>query len=123
MSDSRLLSPSLRSGLMVALGTLLVIGPVVIGLSTAAASTGLLVGAATVALGLAGTEDAGRGTIPVSSQAVFDAGLALGLLLTAVAFALADSFGDAGFFALMGLTAGVLTARTRYTLRPSQNFL
>jgi len=108
---------------MVALGTLLIIGPVVIGLSTAAASTGLVVGVVAVALGLAGSEDAGRGTLPVSSQAVFDAGLALGLLLTAVIFALANSFGEAAFFAAVGVTAGLLTARTRYMLSPSQSFL
>jgi hypothetical protein len=123
MSSSRLLSPELRSGLMVALGTLLVVGPVVIGLSTAAASFGLVVGVLTVALGLAGSENTGRGTLPVSSQAVFDAGLALGLLLAAVVFAIAGSVGEAGFFAAAGLGAGLLTARTRYTLRPSQNFL
>ena len=108
---------------MVALGTLLVIAPVVIGLSTAAASTGLLVGVLAISLGLAGTEDGGRGTLPVSSQAIFDAGLALGLLLAAVVFAIAGGLGEAAFFAAAGLLAGTLTARTRYTLKPSQNFL
>lgn len=108
---------------MVALGTLLVVGPVIIGLSTAAAATGLVVGVMAVALGLAGSEDTGRGTLPISTQAIFDAGLALGLLLAAVVFAIAGSVGDAGFFAAVGMAAGVLTARTRYTLRPSQNFL
>ena len=116
MSVSRLVSPAVRSGLVVAVGSVLLVGPVVLGLSTTAASVGLVVGALTIALGLAGSEDSGRGTLPMSAQAVYDAGLAVGLLLTAVLFGLAGDLAAASFFGLAGLATGVLTATTRYAL-------
>ena len=67
-------------------GTGLIVAPVGFGLGIAAGMTGVIVGALCVALALAGTETSGRGTIPLSAHAVYDRGLGLGLVLSAVAF-------------------------------------
>jgi hypothetical protein len=46
-----------------------------------------------VALALAGTDADSRGTLPLSAQAVYDRGLALGLMVTALIFGLAGEIG------------------------------
>jgi hypothetical protein len=50
MSLSRAFTPALRSGLVVAAGAVLIVAPPVIGLSSAAAATGLAVGVIAVAI-------------------------------------------------------------------------
>ena len=117
MSVSRTFTPALRSGLVVAIGALLIAAPLVIGLGEAAVATGLATGVIAIALGLAGTADTGRGTLPLSAQASYDAGLGLGLLLAAFAFGLAGQPASLAFFAVVGLTALAITATTRYSLR------
>jgi hypothetical protein len=64
-------------------------------------ATALAVGVVMVALALSGTEPAGRGTLPVSAQAVYDRGLAIGLMATA------------------GVATLVVTAITRYSSGPT----
>src|SRR3954469_16273645 len=88
MTVARLISPGVRSGLMVATGSALMVVPYVAGLGVAGIVTGFVVGTLAVALGLSGTDAQGRGTLPVSAHAVYDRGLALGLLLTAAIFGL-----------------------------------
>lgn len=115
MTIARLISPALRSGLLMAAGTALIGIPFAVGLDAAAIVTGLTLGVLVVALALAGTASEGRGTIPVSAQAVFDRGLAVGLLIVAVLFAFAGQL-DAGLlFAVAGLSALVVTSITRYS--------
>ena len=82
MTLARLISPSLRSGLLTLVGTWLIVAPVGLALGAAAGIFGVIVGALCVALALAGTETSGRGTIPLSAQAVYDRGLSLGLVLS-----------------------------------------
>lgn len=115
----RLISPALRSGLMTVAGTALIVAPFAFGLEVAAIVTGMIVGILMVAVGLAGTESQGRGTLPVSAQAVYDRGLALGLLLTAVIFGLAGQEDALPLFALAGLAALVVSSVTRYSSRPA----
>lgn len=115
MTLTRLISPALRSGLMVAAGTALIVAPFGLGLTVAAVVTGIGVGVLAVALGLAGTAPDGRGTLPVSAQAVFDRGLAMGLLVTGIAFGLAGQPGALYFFGAAGLAALLLSSTTRYT--------
>ena len=75
----------------------------------------MIVGALTIALGLAGTEPGARGSLPLSSQAAYDRGLALGLLVSAVLFGLFGELEALALFALAGLAALITTSVTRYS--------
>jgi hypothetical protein len=115
MSRSRLISHALRAGLLVAAGSALIAGPFLLGLDAAPLVTGVIVGALAIALGLAGTEPGTRGSLPLSTQAVYDRGLALGLILSAGIFALYGELAAMGLFAGAGLAALVMTSVTRYS--------
>jgi hypothetical protein len=119
MTLIRLISTELRSGLLLAAGVGLIVAPLMLGLSVPAIITGIAVGAVVVPLALAGTADAGRGTLPVSAQAVYDRGLALGLLLAALIFGLAGELDALILFAIAGVSALVVTSITRYSARPA----
>ena len=94
MGSQHLISHSLRPALLMLAGSALIAVPFLMGLDAAALVTGVLVGTLAIALGLAGTEPGGRGTLPLSAQAVYDRGLALGLLLSAAIFGAAGQRGD-----------------------------
>ncbi len=115
----RLISPAFRAGLLLAAGSGLMAAPLLLEVGTAAIVTGTLIGALTVALGLAGTEAEGRGTLPVSAQAVYDRGLALGLLLVAIIFGFAGETEALLVFAVAGAAALVVTSITRYSAHPT----
>jgi hypothetical protein len=117
MSSRHVISHALRAALLVAAGSALIGGPFLMGLDAAPLVTGVLIGTLAIALGLAGTEPGGRGTLPMSAQAVYDRGLALGLLLSAGIFALAGEFEAMGLFAVAGTAALVMTSVTRYSAR------
>jgi hypothetical protein len=116
MTLFRLLSPALRSGFLIGIGAILIMAPVAVGLSTAAAAFGLIVGTLTIALGLAGTEDHGRGTIPVLAQAVYDLGLAAGLLVSALVFGFTGQPWALALFAAAGVATGLIATNTKYSL-------
>jgi hypothetical protein len=120
---SRNFSPALRSGLVLGAGAVMIIAPLAFGLSPAAAATGLAVGVLTIALALAGTADSGRGTLPISTQAAYDAGLGVGLLLGALAFGIAGQLGPLVLFGAVGLVILAITSTTRNSVRPTQDFL
>jgi len=115
MTIARLISPALRSGLLMTAGTALIGVPFALGLGAAAIVTGVVIGVVIVALALAGTAPSGRGTLPVSAQAVYDRGIGVGLLLVAILFALASDTGAAILFAVAGLSALIVTSITRYS--------
>jgi hypothetical protein len=117
MGSSRVISHALRAALLVAAGSALIGVPFLMGLDAAPLVTGVLVGTLAIALGLAGTEPGGRGTLPLSAQAVYDRGLALGLLLSAGIFGIAGQLEAMGLFALAGIAALFMTAVTRYSAR------
>jgi hypothetical protein len=98
-----------------AAGTALIGVPFVVGLDAAAIVTGMTVGVFVVALALSGTATGGRGTLPVSAQAVYDRGIALGLLIVAVVFGIAGDLGALLLFATAGVTALIVTSITRYS--------
>jgi hypothetical protein len=75
----------------------------------------MAIGVMIVALALAGTAPAGRGTLPVSAQAVYDRGIAFGLLAVAVVFGIAGQTGAALLFAIAGVAALIVTSITRYS--------
>jgi hypothetical protein len=118
MTVLRLISPAARAGLLMAAGGGLIAAPFLLGLGTAAFVTGIMLGVLAIELGLAGTDSQGRGTLPLSAQAVYDRGLALGLLLVALIFGLAGEPGALLLFAVAGLLALVVTTITRYSAKP-----
>jgi len=117
MSSKHVISHALRAGLLMVAGTALIAGPFLLALDGAAIVTGVLVGTLAIALGLAGTEPGGRGTLPLSAQAVYDRGLALGLLLSAGIVAAAGQIEAMALFAAAGIAALVMTSVTRYSAR------
>ena len=119
MTISRLISPGLRSALILSAGLALISVPFMLGLEAAPVVTALAVGVRMVALALAGTEPAGRGTLPLSAQAVYDRGLALGLMAAGAIFALSGDLGATAVFATAGVATLVVTAMTRYSSRPT----
>ena len=124
VTAARLISSDTRSALVVALGAVLIAAPVMLGLSLASIAASIVIGVFVLGLGLAGTAPSGRGTIPVSTQMVFDQGLALGLLLSGLAFAFAGDGSAVLLFGLAGLVLLCITATTRYSGPPAaQDFL
>ena len=102
---------------MMAFGAALILGPVILDLGEAAMVTAIATGVIATALGIAGTAPDGRGTLPGSVQSVYDRGLALGLLLTAVVFGLSGSMAALAFFAATGVAVLLVALTTRYGLR------
>jgi hypothetical protein len=124
MTFSRLISPDTRSGFLVALGTALMLVPVAIGLSAAAMASALIIGVLAVGLGLAGTANSGRGTLPITVQRSYDQGLSLGLLVVGVLFAVIGDLSALALFAAAGLAGALITSLTRYSAGPApRNFL
>jgi hypothetical protein len=117
MTLVRLISPSLRSAALMAAGCGLLVAPFALGLEASAIVTGTGLGILMVALAVAGTDTSGRGTLPVSAQAAYDRGLALGLLLVAAIFGLAGQIGALAVFAAVGSASLIVTAVTRYSAR------
>lgn len=111
------MSHALRAGLLTVAGGALIAGPFLMGLDAAALVTGVLVGTLAIALGLAGTEPGARGALPLSAQAVYDRGLALGLVLSAGIFAVAGQLEAMALFATAGIAALLMTSVTRYSAR------
>ena len=106
---------ALRSGLLILAGTALAVLPVALDLGAAAIVTGIFVGIIATALGLAATDTTGRGTLPMTAAAVYDRGLAVGLLLAGIMFGLAGQQAALAVFAGAGLIELVLSGLTRYT--------
>jgi hypothetical protein len=115
MSRSSVIHHAVRSGLLVFAGSALIGVPFMLGLDAAPLVTGVIVGALTIGLGLAGTEPGARGSLPLSTQAAYDRGLALGLLLSAGLFALFGELEAMALFGLAGLAALIVTSVTRYS--------
>ena len=71
-----------------------------------------------MALGIAGSGSQGRGTLPVSAQAVYDRGMALGLLLVGALFGAVGDHWSLVLFGGAGLAALLVTLTTRYSGGP-----
>ena len=113
MTILRLISPGLRSALMMSAGLALIAISFGIGLGATALITAVAVGGAMVALALAGTETSGRGMLPVSAQAVYDRGIAIALMVVAAIFALSGEPAAAPVFAAAGIATLIATDATR----------
>jgi hypothetical protein len=116
MTLARLISPTLRSALLLAVGTVLLLGPALLELSAAALVTGVAVGALATALGISGTGTEGPGTLPMSAHAAYDRLLALGLLVAAVIFGLTGDRSALLFFGASGLATLLMASTTSYSV-------
>ena len=119
MTIVRLISPSVRSALIMTAGLVLITLPLMLGLSAAAVATAVPVGVLMVALALAGTDGSGRATLPLSAQAVYDRGTAIGLLAAAAIFGLSGEFDAGAIFAGAGVATVLVTTITRYSGAPA----
>jgi hypothetical protein len=115
MTGSHVIRHAIRAALLVVAGTALIGVPFLLGLDAAPIVTGVIVGALAIALGLAGTEPGSRGSLPLSTQAVYDRGLALGLIVSAGLFALFGEWEAMALFATAGVAALIMTSVTRYS--------
>ena len=100
---------------MIAAGTALFVLPFALELGSAAIVFGIAAGMFAMGLGIAGTATDGRGTIPLTAHAVYDRGLAFGLLLAGVMFGFADQKAALAIFAGAGLAQLLVSTLTRYT--------
>jgi hypothetical protein len=119
MTVVRLIPLALRSGLLMVAGAGLIAAPFALGFDAAALVTAVGIGGIMIALAVAGTDSSGRGTLPVSAQAVYDRGIAVGLLLTALLFEVASETEAALVFGIAGAAALIVTSITRYSARPA----
>jgi hypothetical protein len=104
---------------MVAAGSALIVIPSALSMSSAAIVTGIAAGILAMALGLAGTDNQGRGTLSLSAQAVYDRLLALALFSAGVVFGLAGDGPPVALFGALGLATLLVAVTTRYTARPA----
>ena len=116
----RLISFQTHSAIEILAGFALMVLPAVLGLGTAAAVTGVLVGAILMGLAVAGAgqdHSAGsRGTIPIGAHALYDRGIALGLILAALVLGIAGDRGAVLFFVGAGISLLALATSTRYSV-------
>jgi hypothetical protein len=117
MVSSRYFAHALRAAVLTTTGSVLIAAPFLMNLEAPAIVAGVLVGAMAIALGLAGTEPGARGSLPLSAQAVYDRGLALGLLVAGGVFAAAGQADATVLFAAAGLATLIMTSVTRYSAR------
>lgn len=119
MTTLRLISLPVHGALEMLVGFFLMAAPLALGLSTAAAVSGVVVGAIIVGLALSstGAEAEGRHTITVATLHAFDYGLVTGLLGAAVILGLAGDRFAAGLFAATALAQFALNVTTRYSRR------
>ena len=96
-------------------GSALIAGPFLLGLGAGPLVSGVLIGSLAIALGVAGTEPGTRGSLPLSVQATYDRGLALGLIASAGIFLLFGEPPAAALFGAAGLSALLMTSVTRYS--------
>jgi len=115
VTRSRHISRDARSGILVGIGATLVLAPVAVGLSLAALVAGVVIGAVTIGLGLAGTGNGGRGTIPISAQVAYDQGLGIGLIVAGAMFLAVGEPLALALFAGAGAVQLLTAAATRYT--------
>lgn len=99
--------------LLTATGLLLV--PFALGLSLDATITAGVIGAVLFGLAVSATESQGRGTLPVSAHATYDAAIALVLIGAAVVFGVAGELPALAVLLVAGIAQLALNGFTRYT--------
>ena len=112
MTATRLIPLPIHAAIEMLAGLTLGVAPFVLGLSTAAAFVGVIVGVLIVGLALQTTED-----LHISAHLAADQGLALGLAAAGATMAVAGDALAAALFAGAAVTHLLLILATRYTAR------
>ncbi len=89
--------------------------PFAIGLSLDATITAVAVGIILFGLAVSATDSEGRGTLPISAHATYDAAVAFVLVGAAVVFGLAGEVPALAFLLAAGIAQLILNGLTRYT--------
>lgn len=89
--------------------------PVVTGLSFDATLTAGIIGVVLFGLAVSATASDGRGTLPVSAHATYDAAIALVLIAAAIVFAVAGQGAAVALLLAAGTAQLVLSSATRYS--------
>ena len=108
-------SYTLHAALELITAVALIAVPFAIGLSVDATITAAAVGIVLFGLAVSATEAEGRGTLPISAHATYDAAVALVLVGAAVVFGLAGEVPALAFLLAAGIAQLTLTGLTRYS--------
>lgn len=119
MTALRLISFPAHGAVEMLVGFVVMAAPIALGLSSAAAVAGVVIGAVIVGLALSST-DAGttqRSTMTLSAHHAMDYGLVTGLLGSAATLGVTGDKAAAAVFALAALAQLALNLTTRYSHR------
>ena len=105
----------LHAALELITATALIAVPFAIGLSLDATITAVAVGIILFGLAVSATDAEGRGTLPVSAHATYDAAVALVLVGAAIVFGLAGEVPALVFLLAAGIAQLTLNGFTRYS--------
>ena len=105
----------LHAALELVTATALIAVPFAIGLSLDATITAGAVGVVLFGLAISATDSEGRGTLPISAHATYDAAVALVLVGAAVVFGIAGEAPALAFLLAAGIAQLTLNALTRYS--------
>ena len=106
---------SLHAALELLTATALIAVPFAIGLSIDAMITAAAVGIVLMGLAVSATDTDGRGTLPISAHATYDAAIALVLVGSAVVFGFAGDIPALLFLLAAGIAQLTLNGLTRYS--------
>jgi hypothetical protein len=122
MTLARLVPLPIHAAFEVALAPIVMAAPYALGLDAAAYVVALVIGVVMMGTGLATAASlsggrGGPGGLRVSAHFDVDLGIALGLALTALGFAIAAELAAGAFFGAVGAAQGLLAVTTRYSAR------
>ena len=105
----------LHAALELITASVLILAPIAIGLSIDAIVTAAVIGVILFGLALTATASEGRGTVPISAHATYDAAIALVLIGAALIFGFTGELSALLFLLAAGLAQLVLNSFTRYS--------
>jgi hypothetical protein len=106
---------ALHAAIELVTATALIGVPFAIGLSLDATITAGVVGVALFGLAVSATESEGRGTLPISAHATYDAALAFVLVAAAIVFGFAGELPALALLLTAGIAQLTLNGLTRYS--------
>jgi len=105
----------LHAALELITASVLIAAPFALGLSIDATITAVVIGALLLGLAISATDTQGRGTLPISAHAAYDAAIALVLVGAAIVFGVGGQETALIFLLAAGIAQLVLNAVTRYS--------
>jgi hypothetical protein len=106
---------TLHAALELITATALIAVPFAIGLSLDATITAVAVGIILFGLAVSATDSEGRGTLPISAHATYDAAVAFVLVGAAIVFGIAGEVPALAFLLAAGIAQLTLNGLTRYS--------